>query len=121
LDGNNFVTPDEMTLLLTASDRKDVAGEVARNMQYDTNNDKKIDFNEMKALSAKRKNNYQLRELAMLLELDPNKDGELTIKELRAMVSEAFSKYDADGDGFLSLQEKSAVSNVLKDRQKKSS
>jgi hypothetical protein len=45
----------------------------------------------------------------LLLALDPNKDGKLTVAELETLALESFAKVDKDGDGITSKEESAAA------------
>jgi hypothetical protein len=57
---------------------------------------------------AKKRSRFSSRnksQLAQLLALDPDKDGKLTVDELKLLAKKSFSTADADGDGILSTKE----------------
>ncbi|HEY3149655.1 MAG TPA: hypothetical protein VGJ75_25040, partial [Dongiaceae bacterium] len=120
LDGNGEVTRDEATRALTfrtrmqggddsnqVAQQKRIAQEVDRAMKLDGNGDGAVTLQE--AMQAEwpeqtyRRDRYGQYET--LLELDPNKDGRLTMEELDQVARAAFQQADYDHDGTLSPAE----------------
>lgn len=81
--------------------------------QSDADGDGVITLQEMAAASTR---DYRPdRQLEELLALDPNGDGKLTAKELRAMAQDAFNRVDTDEDGELSDAEYAPVADRVRD------
>lgn len=78
-------------------------------MQYDINNDKVLSYAEISSPSPKETKAIQYGYIVTkgrdLLELDPNKDGTITVNELTNMAKSAFQLFDQDGNGKISSRE----------------
>jgi hypothetical protein len=78
--------------------------------QYDGNADGTITVAEA-AASARKNDRDALR--GTLLALDPDRDGRLTVVELRGLADQAFRQVDGDGDSKISAEEHKAIAPRL--------
>lgn len=104
-DGNTLDEPEA-----EIRRKRRVESDLAR---FDGNGDNIITLQEMAAASTN--DNRPDRQLEELLALDPNDDGKLTAKELRAMAEQAFNRVDIDQDGQLSNAEYAIISDRIRD------
>jgi hypothetical protein len=111
IDGDNVLDKEEL-----AAPQKDESNSAFKNMMAvaDADGDGRVSLVEasnhtatqvdMSGITQSMAASYEL-----LLALDPNKDGKLTIAELETLALESFAKVDKDGDGITSKEESTAA------------
>jgi Ca2+-binding EF-hand superfamily protein len=122
LNGDGVITREEVEAFFTGNfivalfaqksgelsevERKQLQMGIDQAMAPDTNNDGRIDAAEMLAYGEKRAIRYSGNPLQwVVLTLDENKDGRVTLDEYLKAAEAAFHKVDSNGDSVLSKDE----------------
>lgn len=108
LDGDGKVTRKEVEAY-AVTQRNSSAEQVTLLMQFDTDDNHVITYEEMRVLPKGAMAIRQDSELTELLTLDNDKDGTLTLEELKKAADDAFNSLDTNKDGKLSPDEKTVL------------
>lgn len=110
-NGDGIVSQEEVEAhMATNANPHTLASSIKNIMKHDINGDGKIDYDEMRTLLSTR--TPPSLNLQDLLALDPDKDGKLTVEELKTLAIAAFNALDTDKDGVLSKEEKLALNTL---------
>lgn len=123
LDGDGHVTPQELAIV------KGVAAESALMplTRFDTDKDGKVSMDEWIAGNSAGENRNQDfgafdRNVARYLEIDPNKDGSISLDEFRSVAGAVFDHFDVDKNGSVSADEVLEWKKVIREnRERKNS
>lgn len=104
--------------LLSPQIKKITQLRIDRIMEHDTDKDGQISYQEMSSLNEelkqKKRQDFFVQSFLDYLKLDPNKDGELTIPELRSIAQKTFGTLDENGDDKISFEEFVKYKNAVK-------
>lgn len=93
-----------------------ISAQVKTLMKHDLDGDGKITYTEMAAIKNDMQRTRQTQRSGQLndyMAFDENKNGSLSIEELRKAARKAFATIDADGNSIVSSEERAAVSRPL--------
>lgn len=136
-DGDGRISTREMRTALERSLRhlkqsgnpeqyeKRLAKSLERSMKADKNSDSYVSFDELmqqakRKVNSKRGRLKHINNLHDLLAVDPNKDGVLTITELRPLLDKTFATFDTNGNGWIDADEQLALRDVRNQQRRKS-
>lgn len=86
-----------------------ISKKIEFHMKLDKNNDKVLSHSEMASLTERQKaslkNDQGLKRLQAYLDMDPDKDGRLTLQELEELAKQSFETADLNSDLYISVEE----------------